>query len=369
MKIAIYQPRVSYYVGGGEVVPLEHAKYLSKSGHRVTLVTTRASFIKKSEYFIAFLKNNPKVKVAYLDLPKELSWIYQEKPGQRWIRWDYESLYVGRIAFNYFSKNNFDLVGVHNFLDVLAIPSKQKSVLHLHGYPAQANYMHELCLVIPDRFIAVSSFIRKKWKQLLPLKEVFVATHGIDGSKFKPLSKTKKQFDVLYIGRLIPIKGVSYLIKAISLLKNNDLKVAIVGSGPELSVLKSLVKKNKLERQVNFLGYIKDRDLPKLYNSAKVVALPSYDREGILTTMLEASACGVPVITTSACSMSEFLRPRKNGLLVKPQSVKDLAQAINLLLTNEVLRKKLGRQARRDVETRWDWKIKIKTVEKLYEQA
>ena len=57
MNIAIYQPRVSYYVGGGEILPLDHGMFLKKCGHKITIITTRASFIKESEYFKNYKKS------------------------------------------------------------------------------------------------------------------------------------------------------------------------------------------------------------------------------------------------------------------------------------------------------------------------
>ena len=219
MNLAIYQPRISYYVGGGEVVPLQQAHFLSLLGHKVTVVTTRASFIKPSDYFLKFVKANPKIKIKYLDLSANLKWIYNELPGKRWIRWDYESLHVGRLAFVYFLKNKFDLIAIHNYFDVLAIPDDQKSVLHLHGYPAESNYMHELLANIPTTFISVSSLIKTKWQKMTNIKNIDVATNGINSYYFKPDKKISIKYDVIYVGRLIKTKGVFYLIEALAKLK------------------------------------------------------------------------------------------------------------------------------------------------------
>ncbi|MFA6525802.1 MAG: glycosyltransferase family 4 protein [Candidatus Buchananbacteria bacterium] len=368
MKIAIYQPRASYYVGGGEVVPLQHAKFLSLAGHQVTLVTVRAKYIKSSGYFLKFLKENPQVKVAYIDLPEEFEWIYGELPGQRWIRWDYESLHVGRLAYCYFLRQHFDLIAVHNYLDSIAVPFGQKSVLHLHGYPLQSNYMHDLCATIPSAFISVSELIKQKWLDMAPIRTISVAVNGIDADHFIPM-KTDIEYDALYVGRLIETKGINYLIEALAKLRNKAIRVAIAGSGPEEGNLRKLAKEKKLTQNVHFLGYVKDEDLPSLYNSALMVVLPSYDREGILTTMLEAGACGRPVITTTACSMSEYLKNGGNGLLVAPRNAIALAEAMNRLLADSVLADSLGRNARIAAAGKWSWQIRIKQVEKIYEKT
>lgn len=369
MNIAVYQPRVSYFVGGGEIVPLQQAKYLSLLGHKVTIITTRASFIRPSEYFLRFIKNNHQIRIKYINLPNKLKWIYDEKPGTRWIRWDYESLYVGRLALAYFIKNKFDIVVVHNYLDILAIPIGHKSVLHLHGYPTEFNYMHELLVDIPTVLVADSFFIKSKWKTLSGIKKIQMATNGIDGEYFKSDYTVSTKYDILYIGRLIKTKGVSYLLEAVSKLKQKSLRIAIAGTGPELKSLKKMIKDKKIIGNIKFLGHINDAELVKLYQSSLMVVLPSYEREGILTTMLEAAACGRPVITTYACSMSEFLKNDYNGLLVAPQNSATLAKAIKKLYQDKKLADKLGRQARRLIETSWNWQKKIKLVEKIYAQT
>lgn len=366
MNIAIYQPRVSYFVGGGEVVPLQHAKFFSYSGHQVTIITTRAFFIKPSEYFLNFLKNNPKITIRYIDLPLNLKWIYNENPGKRWIRWDYESFYVGRLASTYFLKNKFDIIAVHYYLDTIVVPPGRKLVLHLHGYPLKSNYMHKLFTLIPTSFISVSLLIKIKWQELVDIKKIYIATNGIDSDYFSPDEKTSIKYDIIYVGRLIKIKGIFYLIEAIDKLKKIPLRVAIVGTGPEFKNLQKLVNKKNLNNKVKFLGYVKDIDLPKIYQSSLMGVFPSYAKEGILTTMLEAAACGKPTITTTACSMSEFLKDNYNGLLVKPQNSKELATAIKKLYQDKKMAYRLGKQARKSIESFWSWKKKIKQVEKIY---
>ncbi len=68
MKILVYQPRASYFVGGGEIYPLQNIKFFSKFGYDVTLLTTKASFIKPSSYFENFIKENSNVKIEYIEL-------------------------------------------------------------------------------------------------------------------------------------------------------------------------------------------------------------------------------------------------------------------------------------------------------------
>ncbi len=370
MNIAIYQPRASYYVGGGEVIPLEHACFLAQRGHHVTLMTTRSSFISESDYFEKFRAENANIKIVYFTVPESLRFIYSIPPGSDWRRWHMESLRIGQMAFKYFVSHKFDIVVVHNVLDTIAIPDGQKSALHLHGYPPHIDAIHEALLALPSRLIAVSKYIGHKWSISIPGHKCDVATNGVRPLHFAPNAIINKRVDVLYVGRLIPTKGVRYLIEAVAKLQKYklDIHVVIAGEGPERKNLEALSKRLKVSQQIQFVGYVETRKLPALYQSARIAVFPSYDREGILTTMLEASACGVPVITTTACSMHEFLRDNRTGILVRPQNSSELARAMLMLCRDEKLRSRLGSAARKMIVTKWDWSIKILTVEKIYEK-
>ena len=135
MKILIYNPRLSYFTGGGEIYPLQTAKFFAQLGHNVTVLTVKADFIKFSDFFYNFIKNNPKVKIEYLELDENFKDIYAEPAGINWTRWDRESVWVSRLAYEYLTRNQFDIVTIHNVIDSLAVPFNQKHVLHLHGTP------------------------------------------------------------------------------------------------------------------------------------------------------------------------------------------------------------------------------------------
>jgi glycosyltransferase involved in cell wall biosynthesis len=364
-NLLIYQPRASYYVGGGEIVSIENAHRLAAMGHQITFVTTKAPFIKESEQFKR-LKQNKRVNIKYISLPLSLEWIYQFSPGVDWLRWDIESLHVARLAVSILNKLSSKVVVVHNLMDCLAVPYSKLCITRLHGYPSKFDYHHELVVTIPQTFLSDSQFISKQWQKLSNGKVISrVVENGVDSHKFSHLN-LKKKYDVLFVGRLIPIKGVEYLLQAISILKKNSPRVAIVGTGPLQEQLYKLAEHLSITECVKFLGYMPEGKLAELYNSAKIVVLPSYDREGIMTTMLEASSCGVPVITTYAASMPEFITHNQTGILVRPQDPVDLAKAIEDLLKNPAKRAEIGQGARREVTKNWDWDKKIRQLEEEY---
>lgn len=367
MKIAIHNPRISYFVGGGEVIPLEHARLLSQMGHEITIITSKIK--KESDVFRNFKKENPKINFVFFKLPEKFQNIYQVKPGMDQNRWDIESLNFGRLTLPYYQNNKFDLVAVHYLWDCLGVSPNQKIVLHLHGFPHYKRELDEVAIKIPDKFIAVAKYVKNNWAKVFRIRNIYLCYNGIDTQKFSlPVRNIKKVYDFLYLGRLIPIKGIEILITAFSKLlkKNPKLSLAIGGVGPEEKNLKKMVHKLGLRKNVIFLGKIPEGKKIALYHKSRIFVLLSYDREGVPTTLLEASACGVPIITTNCCGMREFIKNGKNGLLVKPKDPTDAYKKMYSLLQDYKLQEKISKEANREVLANWSWEIRIKELEKIY---
>jgi len=375
MRVNIYQPRASYYVGGAEVVALQHAKYLARAGYRVTLFTTKAAFIRPTGYFRSFVRENPAVDIRYISVPKSLAWIYKNPPGQDWERWDLESLHVGRIASSVLesSQTPKSVFAAHNIIDSLALPPTASRVLHLHGHPDALNYVCSLALQDPGlKLMAVSEMIRQKYASMLPVRRgIQVAKNGIDAHHYTILPNRHKKYDLLYVGRLIENKGVQVLIEALSELekaKHQKLQLAIAGAGPYKAKLQALVKSRKLQAQVNFLGFVPDGQLVRLYNSARLSVLPSLSKEGVLTTMLESCACGTPVLTSDQSSMREFVKNDKNSFLVPAGNAPVLARSIErIFLRGDGYINNVGLLAREQILRQWTWERRIERVGALYE--
>lgn len=257
MKILVYQPRVSYFIGGGEIYPLQTAKFFANFGHDVSILTTRASYITPSDYFVNFIKENPKIKIEYLDLDENYRSIYEEPAGINWERWDSESLWVARLAYKFLCHNKYDIVSTHCVIDSYAIPFEQKHVLHLHGTPTDLNYACKLILPKKMDLIAVSLNVAEKWKKLGAYEKIKISTNAIDENVFFKEGKEERDLDLLFVGRLIPIKGVQYILKALKLLKdkyNLTPIFTIIGDGPYRNELQDLVKSLKIDNQVIFRG-------------------------------------------------------------------------------------------------------------------
>jgi len=184
----------------------------------------------------------------------------------------------------------------------------------------------------------------------------------IDGSRVRERYGLGKDKIVLFFGRLVPYKGVEYLIDAFKEMKNATLVVA--GRGP---LREKLMKRAKKIPNVRFI-VPDDDEIPLLYSCCDVFVLPSVTRaEAFGIALLEAMASGKPTITTDMSGMPSVVGD--TGILVKPKDSKALRKAIQKLLSDKNLRKDLGERARSKVEEEFTLPIVVEKTERLYNET
>lgn len=364
MKIGVYIPTASFFVGGGEVVPLIQSKMLSDLGYDLKIIVLAVN--KESEYFQQFKIDNPKLKIDYLESPI---------PNITKLQLDHvlgHKLYLSlkTIFYEYCLNNKFDVVITHYAPAALTIPPGIKQILFLHGVPEKFEEINKLAFLAPKARVAVSKSVAEKWIETCGRKKVAIIYNGIDELKFSPYDPPiDEDIDILYIGRLIEIKGVQHLIKATAILRDKffltNLNIAICGSGPYEGELRKLVETLGIDQSIHFYGYVPTKELKSFYNRSKITVFPSFAKEGVLTTLLESAACGRCLLSANCCGMIEFIKNGENGILFKQQDSYDLAKKIHSLYTNDRLRQKLGFNARRTVLSEWTWTKSINKLRKL----
>ena len=183
-------------------------------------------------------------------------------------------------------------------------------------------------------------------------KQVTPIYLGYDKAFFRPLGLASQNY-FLYVGRHSPHKNLMRLIQAFSKLKHTETELWIAGPGNRgyTSQLKACVAELNLSDRVRFLGYVPDAELLRLINQAIAFVFPSL-WEGFGLPILEAMACGTPVITSNCASMLEVAG--EAALLVNPYQIEELVQAMNLVVQSPSLRKDLQRQGLKRVEM-FDW--------------
>ncbi|MFH7835656.1 MAG: glycosyltransferase family 4 protein [Candidatus Aenigmatarchaeota archaeon] len=267
----------------------------------------------------------------------------------------------------------YDIIHAHNLPSIIPMKfAKGKKILTLHGiYSEQIKLLHgkflgkiskwfeEKSLKWVDKITVVS----KKTKEYYLERgfEVEYIPNAID-LKIIP-EKGIKEYDnqIVYVGRLSKEKGVDILIKAFEEIE--DCHLLIIGDGPEKNTLIKIAKGNP---RIHFLGYKPREEAIKYIKGSDILVLPSR-QEGLSTTILEAMACKTPVIATNVGGNPEIIEHMKNGILVKSENIQEIKEAIELLLENKELSKKIREEAYDLILKEYEWNKVIEKYLKLYD--
>jgi len=181
---------------------------------------------------------------------------------------------------------------------------------------------------------------------------------------------------LLTVARLVPHKGQDVTIRALARLAAEfpALRYVIVGEGPDEQRLRGLARSEGVEARVVFAGPMRDDELPAAYAGAAVYVglsrlLPPINVEGFGISFVEAAASGVPSVAGDSGGVRSAVLDDRTGLLVPPEEVDRVADAIRLLLVNEPLRRRLGAGAREEALLRFNWERVVRDTLEFAEQA
>lgn len=200
-----------------------------------------------------------------------------------------------------------------------------------------------------------------------------IIPYGVDLERFHPAincSEIMRKYNlfnkkiILTVARLDGYKGHDMVIKSLpeALKKIPNLIYLIVGGGSEKQRLKKLIRDIGLQDRVIFTGYVPYKDIPKYYMLCDVFVMPSREVrirrhwfEGFGIVYLEANACGKPVIGGRSGGVEDAVIHGQTGLLVDPNSIKEISEALCLLLTDERYANRLGQNGKRRIERGFTW--------------
>ncbi len=199
---------------------------------------------------------------------------------------------------------------------------------------------------------------------------------GIDLARFKVGSRTlaRQQLgldqDNVYIGIIATLrswKGHSYLIDAIADLPlNNQVKLVVVGDGPQYQNLKLQVEKLNLTERIIFVG--RQNNIEQWMQAMDIFCLPSYANEGVPQSLMQAQACGLPAITTMVGSIEEAVIPDETAIIIKPKDKVTLKNALNVLITDVKKRQEMGKAAAENAAANFSEQNMLANMELVFRQ-
>jgi len=261
----------------------------------------------------------------------------------------------------------------------------RRSLIFLYGKDilgARGSLLESVFLFVAARLtskIAVNSKftagllparLAKKTGVLYPGVDPQIASHASGDSQVTDRAKT-----ILFVGRLVERKGADDLIRAFSRLddKGGDIRLEIVGDGPEMGRLQRLVSDLGLEDEVRFFGTLTGPPLYQRFAHCDVFAMPSKttkeDVEGFGTVFLEAGLFGKPSVSTTAGGIPEAIRNGETGIVVSEGDQAALTEALREMISNDEKRERFGENARNLVLSAFTWDASNASLTRLLEES
>jgi len=222
-----------------------------------------------------------------------------------------------------------------------------------------------------DRVLAVSKNVAEQLRLFLaPINReetVHTLYLGVDTDVFRPISAIDKAWDIAFMGRLEHMKAVDLLPELVSGLAPSlpELRLLITGDGSlRDSILRDFAERG-CDKMVQYEGVVKPERVITLINGSRIFIYPSRE-EPFGLSILEAMACGLPVISTNAYGPKEIITDGHDGFLVEVDDVIEMRRIVRLLLSNETLRMRIGGAARKTVEERFSFKTHVRNLLQVY---
>lgn len=226
-----------------------------------------------------------------------------------------------------------------------------------------------------SRIIVPSEFLRNivTKRHGFPEDKVIVIRHGVDVTKFTYAGDGWEWGHILYVGRLIELKGLGYLLQALGrvIRQQPQIRLTVIGDGPMRQKYEGLARAILGER-VAFLG-AQSQEVVAVYMrrahlfSMPSVTMPSGAAEALGMVFLEAMASGVPVVSFRSGAIPEVVQHGITGFLAEERNVDQLARYILMLLEDPGLRVEMGARGRKWVEAEYDMEKQIRKLEDLYD--
>lgn len=370
MKIGIVT-QAYYPVLGGVTEHVWHvAKELERRGHNVTIITGGTK--QPDDRGLRVLRHG-------------WQWPLTMNGANMHVTWGWK---LGRMLQKIEERERFDVVHIQSPLDpglplIASKTMRTPKVGTHHSFRdshAFADTVFRLfrgvfddAMMKVDQHLAVSPSAEAIIHRYYPQTKALIVPNGIDTERFStaiaPWDKKDSALNILFVGRMDPRKGAKYLFAALPELEKRleNYRITVVGTGWMQKYYDAQIPLT-LRHRVVFTGYATPEDVPRYYRSADIYCSPATGNESFGIVLLEAMACGTPVVASDIDGYRWVVEPGVEGLLVPPRSPRHLAEAIATLANDPARRKQMGEAGRQKAE-RYAWPRIVDQLLPIYEQV
>ncbi len=287
------------------------------------------------------------------------------------------------IGFSRIATNNLILTVHNTFAQQLDMSYSNHGI----DAPLRRGFYYYMCIwekiscYSARKIVAISNgtaeSLMKSYK--IPREKINIIYNGIDTKKFSGSYEIPRKYGlkdckeyILFVGRIVPRKGLEYLLQAFKIIAKDkqNLNLLIIGNIGDEVYYRELIQLSKLLEiydKVKILENVPDEDLPAFYHSSLFFVFPSLV-EGFGLVCLEAMACGKAVIASNIAGVNEVVIDQETGLLVSPKDPIGIADAMQILLGDEKLRKRMENEALKRVKL-FSWEKTAKAVYECYKRV
>lgn len=372
MKIAmIGQKRIPSREGGVEIVVEELSTRMAKLGYDVTVYNRGGKHALDKNQKTKNLKQYKNVKIKKV--------LTIDKKGLAAMTSSFFGTF--KILFSKADVVHYHAEGPSAMIPIIKFLSKKRIIVTIHGLDWQRakwggfatkyiKFGERMAAKYADEIIVLSENIKKYFKDNYG-RDVHFIPNGVNKSTKLKVEKIKKKYNlsknsyILFLGRIVPEKGIHYLIDAFNNIKT-DKKLVIAGGASDTNeYYQELKEKSKNNKNIIFTGFVQGKELEELYSNAYIYCLPS-DLEGMPLSLLEAMSYGNCCLTSDIDECAEVLE--NNGITFKKSNVEDLTNKLKKLCSNDKIVKKYKDESQKFILNKYNWNYVVEETLKLYNE-
>jgi glycosyltransferase involved in cell wall biosynthesis len=376
LRVCLVSPYYAPHVGGVESHVRDLARYLVRQGDSVTVLTSRFSrMLPALERREGVVVRRVPTLLNVLRTPL-MPAVYREVMKGRWDVVHSHSPPPVTAYFACTAANTIDVPHVltHHADDEVQLPALGPLIVAVYRESlGRYTFAHSAQVVVSSQTYASTSRLVWNYDPQVIGAAIDPSRFGshVDGTHVREqlgIPPAPEGHMVLFVGRLVPHKGVEFLLEAVQHMRPSATAV-VAGEGPHRGTLQRSARALGIEHRVVFAGGVPHEELPAYYRAADVLVLPSISRlEAFGLVGLEAMASERPVVLSDIPGVREVIEDGKEGLLAPPAEPDRLAERVNVLLDDPAMREEMGHRGRERVLRMFTWDVVGAQFRAIYER-
>jgi len=392
MKILFINRVLGMFRGGGETYALNIAKHLSKLGCDIEFITSKPYFgnIKypidgfHAEYVpspclrdvaqqimsgVSYIKNTNLFFLKYFEKIYEYS---------AWKIYNFDDEKSQNDIFRYLrkQKKNYDVIQIFGHVSLagrIAKELKLPVVLRFPG-PMHITSRRKESMLQCDALVANGDAFLYYKKEAI--ENIINIPPGIDTGKFRPVdSDIRRKYGIspndkliLFVGRFVPLKNLPFMIKGVSevMKSDNEVKLMLVGEGPLYAQITGIVSQLGIKKNVIFAGSVTHAALPEYYSASDLFLLTS-NYDNFPNVVIEAMACGLPVIGTRVGGVPQLLEEGIRGFCIENNNISELKDTVLKVINDKRLCREIGERNIKFARENYSWERSAQRFLKVYQ--